>query len=95
MSFKVGDVVTVIDCDMGENRHLIGAELVVTGIGASYIDRRTEFFRYDGVKTAVGAGEAWRPECLRLVPPNKAQSDFTAGDWELCPWQPYKKRETA
>ncbi len=91
MSFKVGDVCVIVA--PGKPNH--GCEVTILGPYVGTV------ITYDGEKKYVDgydvstenlvwsrpAGMAYDRTQLRLKrPPSK--DDFTAGDWELCPWRP-------
>lgn len=98
MSFKVGDVCVVVEC-IGwlspEMKYIIGCETTILGPPTMVDGSSGEHLRFPCHDPVYpNTGPFWlRPENLRLKrPPSK--DDFTAGDWELMPWSPYKTKET-
>ena len=96
-TFTVGEVAIYI---RPGSKH-IGKDVIVTSglyMARHHIDNVFigNCFVYDitaswgGDRTRNGMRRAVLPEHLRKkhLPP---QSDFTAGEWELCPWQPKEK----
>jgi hypothetical protein len=90
MSFKVGDVCEVIGAGSKWGQLYIGTECVVTSEIQPHPAGDGHFVRlHDGLRAI------FPPFRLRLKRPPANYDGNQAGDWELCPFQPYKKRETA
>lgn len=98
MNFKVGDVCVIVNADIHPEHN--GRECsVYEGPRIVYPQGSEAYYGYiidiPGSPSDCKTGR-WcaRPEHLRLKrPPNK--DEFVAGEWELCPFNPYKKREMA
>jgi|SRR5688572_1868024 len=96
-NFQVGDVVIVVQSLRG----LEGIEGTVVRFLEPREGRiepeKNISVKLNGIDSGSVSGcyryAQWQ---LRLKkPPDEPQSDFTAGDWELCPWQPYRQKEMA
>lgn len=97
MKFKVGDVVEVVFVIHEFNKAMVGSETVITEVHPDW--KWTDFDKSIGIggcgyRTAINRpGKAFSADQLRLKrPPTKddsePRSDFTPGDWSLCPWRP-------
>jgi hypothetical protein len=83
VSFKVGDFVELVSVN--------GSEWV-RNIGYRGIVVETFLHPTKGACVRFEDAECAEARNCRLVPPDEPQSDFTPGDWELCPFNPYKQR---
>jgi hypothetical protein len=97
-NFKVGD--TVIQQNLVIATHLNGLEgqVVEIRLNQRVIGRTTgiEYILPVGYRVlwVDGTRSTQSPHELRLKrPPSK--DEFTAGEWELCPWSPYRVGETS
>jgi hypothetical protein len=96
MSFKVGDVVIVVQSLRG----LEGIEGTVVRFLEPREGRiepeKNISVKLNGIDSGSVSGcyryAQWQ---LRLKRPPSNYDGNQAGDWELCPFNPYKKRETA
>jgi hypothetical protein len=93
MSFKVGDIVEVVSVIRPENQNKIGLETRVLAVGVRFIAPEFGIDRSDGVLTSLNdPGKLFLPYQLRLKRPPSYPDQFTAGDWDLIPWQPQRER---
>jgi hypothetical protein len=94
VSFKIGDV-----CEFhGLHSRCLefnGSECVILeGLAVRYgysTHKERECYK---IRAALDGAE-WlvEPQYLRLrKPPKEPIADFTPGEWELCPFNPYKQR---
>jgi hypothetical protein len=93
MSFKVGDLCVWTDDAGGSVNPLIaGHECTILRV----VDTPNGEYEVEcpTYPSDIPSG-LWCAFRNQLRKKDEPQSDFTAGDWELCPWQPYKKREMA
>jgi hypothetical protein len=93
MSFKVGDVCVVLAHPDYEAIHqkFVGSEVVLTaflGAPASL----EHYGNYWSGKFADGMEARFAEIILRLKRPPSYPDQFTAGDWDLIPWQPHRER---
>jgi hypothetical protein len=96
-SFKVGDLVVVVgkrlsgiaDPRQASLPTLFGRTGTVVSVGNEFADSLGRY-RNDGITLDISnPGCYLPPERLELKrPPSK--DEFTAGEWELCPWSPYR-----
>jgi hypothetical protein len=95
MSFKVGDLVEIVSVKLAQNRILIGTFHVIESIGNTGLDvlkHRNDLIVLAG---SPGVGRFLCPEQLRKIEPPANYDGNQAGDWELCPFQPYRQKERA
>jgi ribosomal protein L21E len=91
-NFQVGDVVEIIGApDVVNTWHLkyIGTTATVIGF---------EFGPSCSIRLELHDGETgpmWLQHHLRLKRPPANYDGNQAGDWELCPWQPYREKTNA
>ena len=93
MRFEIGEVVIVLDSD-GAREGIINAgpcELAFRNISNEMQESKAIGYYVEGhsceyCKDSCGV-HFYPPEMLRKkrLPPTQ---DFTAGEWELCPWRP-------
>jgi hypothetical protein len=96
MSFKVGDVCVIVDADdFTDNRYLIGMECEIIALPGFRVMGQGR--PIDSYLTMVSDGAtAWfMDRHLRLKRPPANYDGNQAGDWELCPFQPYRQKERA
>lgn len=92
-NFKVGDVCELVYATSPERQRYVGTEYIVTSeLKQMHHSIIGKWMGHD-VLRCDGTTEHAMPDQLRLKrPPNK--DEFTSGEWELCPWSPYRVGET-
>jgi hypothetical protein len=96
MSFKVGEVVILAFSETRPER--VGDEcVIVEGPCTLPLCAGGHAFGYRVESELWGAPEGsgfWLalPHQLRRKPPPSYPDQFTAGDWDLIPWQPQRER---
>jgi hypothetical protein len=92
MSFKIGDVCVIVQSMHGN----IGAECTIVAMAPDAIiaDGNDCLISVHGVPSDHPTG-LWskRFAHLRKKPPPANYDGNQAGDWELCPFQPYRQKE--
>lgn len=93
MNFKVGDLVELIDNGKLESseRHLIGS--VVTVISVRPCGCGCSLYTCE-VTPDISDGRGVASSALRRIPPSTYDGN-QAGEWDLCPFNPYKQKERA
>jgi hypothetical protein len=102
MNFKVGDLCVLV---LAPNSVWNGQEVIVTAGPERYrFKKLSDGLEFSAIGYLVvdsqGMETAQLPEELRLKrQPNKddaePRTDFTPGEWDLCPFNPYKQKERA
>ena len=88
MSFKIGDEVEIIGCSCAANLKYVGTTGVISD---SHTEGGKTWYEIPGTGNDWPA-YGWAERHLRHKPPSNYDGN-SAGDWDLCPFQPYKQME--
>jgi hypothetical protein len=101
MSFKPGDLCVIEYWNM--RPEWVGMEVIVSDVPPSPMVLNRLGVMELTPSDAICVTADWMPEpisgvwqtrapWLRLKRPPSYPDQFTAGDWDLCPWQPHRER---